>query len=63
MTGAPRGWMSCRLARTQATRRIDAQRAELDASSKHTARMEREAQAEAEADRQAETPNDMGMEP
>jgi conjugative relaxase-like TrwC/TraI family protein len=39
----------------QAARRIDAQRAELDASSQHTARMEREAQAEPEAVRQAET--------
>ena len=37
----------------QAARRIDAQRAELDASSEHTARMEREAQAEPKADRQA----------
>ena len=46
----------------QATRRIDAQRAQLDASSEHTARMEREAQAEPEADRQAETPYEMDME-
>ena len=34
----------------QAARRIDAQRAELDASSEHTARIERDAQAEPEAD-------------
>ena len=46
----------------EAARRIDAQRAELDASSEHTARIEREAQAEPEADRQAETPYDMEME-
>ena len=42
--------------------RIDAQRAQLDASSEHTARMEREAQAEPEADRQAETPYEMDKE-
>ena len=46
----------------EATRRIDAQRAELDASSEHTARIQREAQAEPEAGRQAETPHDMEME-
>ena len=46
----------------QAARRIDAQRAELDASSEHTARIEREVQAEPAADRQAETPYDMEME-
>ena len=46
----------------EAARRIDAQRAELDASGKHTARMEREAVAEPEADRQAEAPYDMEME-
>jgi len=46
----------------QAARRIDAQRAELNASSEHTARTEREAQAEPEADRQAETPYEMEME-
>ena len=46
----------------EAARRIDAQRAELDASSEHTARIEREAQAEPEADRQAETPYEMEME-
>ena len=40
----------------EAARRIDAQRAELDASSEHAARIQREAQAEPEADRQAETP-------
>ena len=43
----------------QAARRIDKQRAELDASSQHTARVEREAQAEPAADQQAETPYDM----
>jgi hypothetical protein len=46
----------------EAARRIDAQRAELNASSEHTARLEREAQAEPEADRQTETPYDMEME-
>ena len=46
----------------QAARRIDAQRAELHASSEHTARMEREAQAEPEADRQAEAPYEMELE-
>ena len=46
----------------EAARRIDAQRAELDASSEHTARIEREAQAEPEADRQAEAPYEMDME-
>ena len=46
----------------EAARRIDAQQAELDASSEHTARMEREAHAEPEADRQAEAPYDMEME-
>ena len=46
----------------EAVRRIDAQRAELDASSEHTARIQREAQAEPEAGRQAETPHDMEME-
>jgi hypothetical protein len=46
----------------EAARRIDAQRAELDASSEHTARMEREAQAGPEAGRQAETPYEMEME-
>ena len=39
----------------EAARRIDAQRAQLDASSKHTARIEREAQAEPEAAREADT--------
>ena len=46
----------------EAARRIDAQRAELDASSEHTARIEREAQAEPEAGRQAETAYDMEIE-
>jgi hypothetical protein len=46
----------------EAARRIDAQRAELDASSEHTARMEREAQVWPEADRQPEAPYDMEME-
>ena len=43
----------------EAARRIDAQRAQLDASSKHTARIEREAQAEPEAARQADTSCEM----
>ncbi len=46
----------------EAACRFDAQRAELNASSEHTARLEREARAEPEADRQAETPHDMEME-
>jgi hypothetical protein len=46
----------------QAARRIDAQRAELDASSQHTARVEREAQAGPAAGQQAETSYDMEME-
>ncbi len=46
----------------EAARRIDAQRAELDARSEHTARLEREAQAWPEADRQPETPYEMEME-
>ena len=46
----------------EAARRIDAQRAELDASSEHTARIEREAQVELEADWQAEAPYEMDME-
>ena len=45
-----------------AARRIDAQRAELDASSEHIARMEREAQTGPEAGRQAETSYEMDME-
>jgi len=53
--------MSCRPARTRPRARIDAQRAELDASSEHSARIEREAQAEPEADRQAETPYEMEL--
>ena len=46
----------------EAARRIDAQRAELDASSEHTARIQRETQAEPEAGRQAEAPYEMEME-
>jgi len=46
----------------RAARRIEAQGAELDASSEHTARIEREAQAEPEAIRQAKTSYDMEME-
>ena len=46
----------------QAARRIGAQRAELDASSEHAARIEREAQAEPAAERQAVTHYDMEME-
>ena len=46
----------------QAARRIGARRAELDASSEHTARIQRETQAEPEAGRQAETPYDMEIE-
>jgi hypothetical protein len=43
----------------EAARRINAQQAELDASSQHTARIEREAQAEPEAERQADTSYEM----
>jgi len=46
----------------QAARRIDAQRAELDASSEHTARIQRENQAEPETGRQTEKPYDMEIE-
>ena len=46
----------------EAAARIEAQRAELDASKDHTARMQREAQAEPEADRQAEAPDEIEME-
>ena len=46
----------------EAAARIEAQRAELDASNEYTARMEREAQAEPEADRQAEAPAEIEME-
>jgi hypothetical protein len=46
----------------EVARRIDAQRAELAASSEHAARIQREAQAQPEAGRQAETPHDMEME-
>jgi len=46
----------------EAARRMDAQRAELDASSEHTARSHREAQAGPDVDRQAGTPSDIEME-
>jgi hypothetical protein len=46
----------------EAARRIDAQRAALDASSEHTARTEREAKADPAVDLRAETPYDMEME-
>jgi hypothetical protein len=45
----------------KAARRIDVRRAELDASSQHTARIEREAQAEQGAGRQAETRYEMEL--
>jgi len=47
----------------QAARLIDAQQAEVCASSAHTARIRREAQAEPETVRQAETPYDLELEP
>jgi hypothetical protein len=47
----------------EAAARIEAQRAELDASSQYTARIEREAQAEPEADWQAEAPDEIEIEP
>jgi hypothetical protein len=43
----------------EATRRIDAQRAELEASSQHTARIERDNQAEPQGDLQQETSYEM----
>jgi hypothetical protein len=46
----------------EAAARIEAERAELDASNEYTARMEREAQAEPEADRQAEASAEIEME-
>ena len=45
----------------QAARRLDAHWAELEASSEHTARMEREAQAEPQADRQTGTSYEMEL--
>jgi hypothetical protein len=45
----------------EATRRIEAQRAELATSSEHTTRLEREVQAERDADRQAERPHEMEL--
>jgi TrwC relaxase/AAA domain len=45
----------------EAARRIDAQQAELDASSQHAARIQRETQAEPEADRRAETSYEMEL--
>jgi hypothetical protein len=46
----------------EAARRIDAQRAALDASSEHIARREREANADPAVDLWAETPYDVEME-
>ena len=46
----------------EAAARIEAERAELDASHEYTARMEREAQAEPEAGRRAEAPAEIEME-
>jgi hypothetical protein len=45
-----------------AAARIEAQQAELEASSQYTARLQREAQAEPQADRQAEAPHEIEME-
>ncbi len=45
-----------------AAARIKAQQAQLEASSQHTARLQRQAQAEPQADRQAETPDEIEME-
>ena len=51
-------------ARKHAAARVQAQRAELNTSSRHTARIEREAQAEQpEAGWQAEAPEEIEMEP
>ena len=47
---------------SDAAARVEAQRAELDASQEYTARMQREVQAEPEADRQAEAPDEIEME-
>ena len=65
--GSADDWRAARLDELQAradedARRIDVQRAELNASSEHTARLEREAQAEPETDRRAEAAYDMEME-
>ena len=46
----------------EAAARIEAERAEFDVSNEYTARIEREAQAEPEADRQAEAPAEIEME-
>jgi hypothetical protein len=46
----------------EAAERIEAQRAELDASREYTARMEREAQGEPEVELQAQTPDEIEME-
>ena len=45
-----------------AAARVQAQRTELDVSSKHTARMQRKAQAEPQANWQAEAPDEIEME-
>jgi hypothetical protein len=45
----------------EAARRIDAQRAELEASSEHTARIEREAQSGPQTDRQVDTSYEMDL--
>ena len=45
-----------------AAARIKAQQAELEASSQHTARLQRQAQAEPQPDRQAEPPDEIEME-
>jgi hypothetical protein len=63
-TPAAHGGRAARLDELQAradkaARRVDAQRAELDASSQLTARIEREAHAEPETDRQADTSYEM----
>jgi hypothetical protein len=47
---------------TVAAARVQAQRTELDVSSKHTARMQRKAQAEPQANWQAEAPDEIEME-
>ena len=62
MTGAPRGWMSCRPARTRPRAGSTRSGQSLTPAASTPRGIEREAQAEPEADRQAEAPYDMEME-
>jgi len=55
-------WIKLQARSADAAARIEAQRAELDASREYTARMQREAQAEPEAAWQAQAPDEIEME-